>query len=322
MRKSSVIARLLLAACVGLPALAAAQTATLYGGFMERRDSRGERTHSVAVEYREPLHERLGFGLLYLNEGHPDSHHRDGFAGQLWLHTPRLPLGLQLGAGAGPYYFFDTVDTGGGYFNEHGWGMIYSLLASVPFTGRWSAHLRWNRVDARGLFDTHTLMLGVGYTFAPRERAGAAVATTPRRNEITLLAGQTILNSFASERATALSVEYRRTAATYADWTLTLLNEGEPQHIDRRGIAAQAWLARSVNADRARFGLGLGPYFAVDRRHADLTGENERRVAALVSASLRYRLPSDWHIRGTWHRVLADYHRDTDVLLIGAGYTF
>ena len=322
MRKSPVIVRLLFAACVGLPALATAQTATLYGGIMERRDARGERTHSVAIEYREPIDERFGFGLLYLNEGHPDSHHRDGLAGQLWLHTPRLPLGLRLGAGAGPYYFFDTVDTGHGYANEHGWGMVYSLLASVPLGACWSAQVRWNRVDARSPFDTHTLMLGVGYTFVPRERGGAALRATPHRHEVTLLAGRTILNSFASERATALSVEYRRTAATYADWTLTLLNEGEPQHIDRRGIAAQAWLARSVNDDRARFGLGLGPYFAIDRRHADLTGKSDRRVAALVSASLRYRLTSNWHVRATWHRVLADYHRDTDVLLIGAGYTF
>lgn len=322
MGQSSVILRLLIAIGIALPALAAAQTAALYGGIMERRDARGERTHSVAVEYRQPLDERFGVGLLYLNEGHPDSHHRDGFAGQLWVETPRLPLGLRLGLGAGPYYFFDTVDTGRGYFNEHGWGMAYSVLAAVPISERWSAHLRWNRVDARGPFDTHTLMLGVGYTFAPREREAAALTSTLRRHEVTLLAGQTILNSFASERATALAVEYRRTAAPYADWTLTLLNEGKPEHIDRRGIAAQAWLARSANRDRARFGVGLGPYFAIDRRHADLTGESDRRVAALVSASLRYRLTTGWHVRATWHRVLADYHRDTDVLLLGTGYTF
>ena len=42
----------------------------------------------------------------------------------------------------------------------------------------------------------------------------------------------------------------------------------------------------------------------------------------MVSLSARYRFTPQWHARVTWNRVFADYDRDTDVLLIGAGYKF
>lgn len=301
-----------------------AQTLTLYGGTVHAPELRRSQSFTFALDYVEPVSDHLAIGVLYLNEGHHDDHHRDGYAAQLWWRTAPLARGLRLAVGAGPYYHFDTATVqGSDYANRHGWGVVYSVAASVPFAQRWSAQLRFNRVVARDRFDTNVALLGIGYQFDAKADERAAPDLGRRRHrEITFLAGQTILNSFESERDTALSFEYRHTVSSWFDWSAAWLNEGEPRFIDRKGLAAQAWLARSAFGDRLRFGIGLGPYFALDRRHAALTGESERQLAGLVSLTARYRVAPQWHVRATWHRVLADYHRDTDVVLLGAGYSF
>jgi hypothetical protein len=308
-----------------VPHQGAAQTAAVYGGTVYARDTGSNRSRTFALDYVEPVSERFAIGFLYLNEGHLEGHHRDGFGAQAWLRTPPLVRGLRLAIGGGPYFHFDTATTNRPeYANRHGWGVVYGVAASMPLADRWSLELKLNRVVARDRFDTHVALLGIGYRLdaRPGRDIAGAYGDGRRNREITLLAGQTIVNSFASERDTAVSLEYRHTVSPHVEWTATWLNEGEPKLISRKGLAAQAWLARSALDDRLRFGIGLGPYFALDRRHADLTGESERQFAGLVSLSARYRITPRWHARATWHRVLADYHRDTDVLLLGAGYSF
>jgi len=309
----------LLAAAAGP---ARAQVITVQGGTISARGLEHQRSHSFAVEYAAPVTGRLGLGVLYLNEGHFESHHRDGFAVQLWGRSPPLWHGLTFSLGVGPYLYFDTAASPRiDYANVHGGGIVYSAGASIPVAGRWSAEARLNRVQARSRFDTNVALLGIGYRLGPAQPQSATHATTAA-NEITASAGRAIVNSFGSETAVAASIEYRRTAGRFVQWTLAWLDEGDADRVRRQGAAAQAWLYRDAFDDKLQLGVGAGIYLAWDRRVPGRGGEYTRRVANLFSMTAAYRVTPKWRVRATWHRVDSDYHRDADILLVGAGYSF
>lgn len=319
--RACILALFALAALVsGRPV--AGQTFGLYAGRMENQDASGHKSRAWGLEYMEQRTPHFGLSLLYLNEGHPNDHRRDGFGAQAWLRTSPLGGRLTLAAGAGPYYYFDTARRGqANYENRHGLALVYSLAAAVQLDDRWSLQLRLNRVSAHNQFDTNSWLLGIGYRPEGIPDRSSAVALRPASisSEITVLAGTSIVNSFESERGTAAGIEYRRAFSRHAEWSVGLLKDGDGQLVRRKGVTAQGWLTQSTRDDRFSFGIGLGPYLALDRRNG---AEESERLAAVISLSARYRFTPRWHARATWNRVLASNDGDTDVLLIGAGYTF
>jgi len=299
-----------------------AQALVVFGG-VSAESGHGGHALPWAVEYTEAVARPVELGMLYLNQGHFIGHHRDGIAPELFLHMPIGGSGWSLAAGAAPFYYFDTTGTGANYENRHGWGGLYSLDLHWQFHRRWFMSMRLQHVDARKSFDTTSLMLGLGYRWASglteEEREGGAVPIPPR--EVDVFLGRTVVNSFSSQHSVASSVEYRQELRRWLDWTATWLNEGDARLIRRNGVASQLWLVRHAHDDRVQIGAGLGPYVAIDRyRHED--GERPETLAGLVSLSARYSMTPQWHVRATWHRVLANYHRDTDVFLVGLGYGF
>ena len=88
----------------------------LFGFFGGMKDtSTKDGSYAWSMEYRESLGEHFAASLVYLNEGHPPNHHRDGHGAMLWARTNLLDRRLSLAVGAGPYYYFDTTEppTGG-----------------------------------------------------------------------------------------------------------------------------------------------------------------------------------------------------------------
>jgi len=64
-------------------------------------------------------------------------------------------------------------------------------------------------------------------------------------------------------------------------------------------------------------GLGLGPYFALDR-----STDYEPRVQALIGTTFSYHFAHGWAARITWNRVSSNYDRDSDIITAGIGYRF
>ncbi len=318
------MARALVAAGVlGAASPAAAQAFTAYGGIL-RTEETGEHAIPWALEYTTPVREPLGMGLLYLNQGHIDAHHRDGLAAQLWLRTPQTSHGVMFRAGVGPFYFFDTATEGSGYANRHGTGVVYSVAADWQMHNRWYVALHATHVHTRHSFDTSSVMLGVGYHWEKgitEEEPPPGVPVPPAR-EIDAMLGRTVVNSFDSEHSVAVALEYRRSLRRWADWTITAINEGDARVIRRNGIASQFWLVRRAHDDRVALAFGLGPYIAIDNHEHAVAEGGRERLAGLVSFSARYSFTPRWHVRVTWSRVLADYSRDTDIFLAGVGYGF
>lgn len=75
--------------------------------------------------------------------------------------------------------------------------------------------------------------------------------------------------------------------------------------------------------DRDTTELGFGAYGVRDQLdRMDAEAERVTRLAGLASIGMRYRINDTWRAQLTWNRVITDYHRDSDMFLLGAGVVF
>ena len=287
-------------------------------------------SYSWQLEYRQPLNEYLAASVSYLNEGHISSHHRDGQTAQLWAGTSLADGRISLAAGIGPYFYYDTVPASQGilYANDHGWGLNSSLAATWHADSRWQLQLRSNWIETDSPHDTVSVLFGVGYrldTPVEMSQSAAPGAKGPQRrpNGLGAYLGRTIVNSFDSEHSVAVGVEYRRLLSEYLEGSVGWLHEGDTRLVRRDGITGEMWIVRYFLDDRLGLGIGGGLYFNLDSYHHVFEMENTRKtVSGIVSLTGAYRLAPDWELRGIWHRIVTNYDRDTDVLLVGIGYCF
>lgn len=288
------------------------------------------RSYSWEGSYREGLGRYAAWSFSWVNEGHIPDHHRDGNALQLWGRLPLSNRRFELSAGAGPYRYFDTTAAreGNEYSNTHGWGALWSVRAAYYFDRRWIAQIQLNHIEAFGGRDTTALLIGAGYQLDASNGPGArdfapSRASNVTGNEVTVMVGETVLNSYASETAVSESVEYRRGIARYVDVTASYLHEGGDFQPRRDGLAAQLWATRAFFNDRLTLSAGAGPYLAVTQ-NSDTSGSptGDGRVSVLVSMSASYRFDQRWLARVTWNRVVTRYDRDTDVIEAGIGMRF
>jgi hypothetical protein len=291
----------------------------------------GEHSHSYSwsMDYTEGFGQYFAGSFTWLNEGHITDHHRDGPVVQAWGRLPLAQRRFVVALGVGPYRYFDTeaADQGLGYSNSHGWGVVYSARATWYSSRRWTANLQLNHVQLTNGPTTTAVLLGIGYQLDGPDTPGQRDFALPRsqkvtNNEVTLMAGATILNSFESQTSAAEMIEYRRGLTNYLDATVGYLHEGSGLTARRDGLTAQLWLTRAFFDESLTLGIGAGLY--ADIHH----GANEDRdtgdgiLSGLVSASASYRFTQHWSARVTWNRVVTRYSRDTDVILGGIGYRF
>jgi hypothetical protein len=278
------------------------------------------------VTYRQDLGEHAAFSFSYINEGHQPNHYRDGFAAQLWGHTSILHPRLSFALGAGPYAYFDTKLTAvrAVYEDAHGWGIISSATATWSGLSPFLLQMRLNYIVAQHSFDTLSATFGIGYLLGAKPSAGSPSkppqSTQAYNNEITLLLGQTVLNSAKGENDIAMGVEYRRSVFRYMDWTVAWLNEGDTRPIGRYGVMSQLWAVHPFFNDHLVLGIGGGPYLTHDKYSG--TDQDRTKLVGALSLTARYRFTSHWAVSATFNRIITDYNRDTDVFLGGLSYRF
>jgi hypothetical protein len=292
--------------------------------------SGGNHSYSWEGSYREGIGRYAAWSFSWLNEGHIPDHHRDGQSVQLWGRVPLMSDRLELSAGVGPYRWFDTkqAQEGGGYSNTHGWGGVFTLRAAYYFDNRWIAEMKLNRVQASGGPDTTALLFGIGYQLDAPNGHGSRARPIDRtgvvtNNEVTVMAGTTILNSLDSESNWAGSIEYRRGLWHYLDFTASYLHESGHVQSRRDGVAMQLWATRAFFDDKLTLGVGAGPYLSItqnDDLPQNRTGDG--RFAGLVSMSASYRFGTRWLARVTWNRMVTRYDRDADIIEAGLGLRF
>ncbi len=298
----------------------------LAGG--QRTGELDETTYAWSYEYLQNLNENFYATFTWLNEGHVTNHHRDGHSAQVWYRWLSPSRRFVFSGGLGPYRYYDTTipsgDPSGESTDAHGFGAMYSLAARWYFGHPWVAEARYNHVQTSQSISTDTLLLGVGYEFDAAPRAGPAVPpasygfSDASRDEVTLAIGKSVLNNFQSPDGAAFSVEYRHRFTPYLDVDVAGIDEGENGVTKRRGVALSATLSREFLDHHASVGLGLGPYVTQDHNE---TGQSTR-VLGLLTMVAGWRWNESWSTRGYWYRTVTTNGRDTDVMLIGMGYSF
>jgi hypothetical protein len=283
-------------------------------------------SYSWQLEYRQDLARYLAAGISYLNEGHFKGHHRDGYTAQLWSRAELFDYRLTVAAGIGPHFYLDTIRTTspGGFTDDHGWKAMLSAAATWHLENNVLLELRSNWVKGPSGFDTLSALGGIGYHFDPALEPldGAKARRQALSNEVTLLAGQTIVNSFDSPKSFSGSLEYRRRLSRHLDWTVSGLYEGDNRLVRRDGVMTQLWVAQELLDDKLSVGAGAGVYFNLSHYHSPSHSNANYPVSGIISLTGSYRLTPRWSTRLTWNRIVTSYARDTDVLLAGLGYRF
>ncbi|GGE64404.1 hypothetical protein [Massilia psychrophila] len=304
--------------------LACAQDVSLLAGSLDSHKAQ-ERSFAAELGFSQRMNDFFSLSAEYYNEGHPRQHHRDGFTSQLWLHTPYPEHGASFGVAVGPYYYFDTT-TGLGaasdYRNLHGWGKLFSASAKWHFKKRSYVEVRVNHVSTHGDGDSNSVLIGMGYELKNVPDRERLKTERPGDRLLMVQAGQAIVNSFESERAAAYGIEYRDTVTQNMEWSVTALNEGRVGLVQRKGVAGQIWLLRPFT-DRTVLELGGGGYLMRDRINRNNANEaSKTHLVPIVTIGMRYRINPDWRAQLSFSRVVTDYHRDSDILLVGIGRVF
>jgi hypothetical protein len=306
-----------------LAAPAFAQDASILAGAMGVREN-DQNSFAVQVGYSQRLGNYTSVSAEYVNEGHPDFHHRDGLSPQFWLHTLVPEKGWSFGAGIGPYFYFDTTPGNGtqAYRNDHGWGAIANASVKYHFASNLYGELRASRIKGMSGHDSDLLVVGVGYELGSTSRAARAENAAAGDNTILLLRSRSIVNSLNSEQSSGGAIEYRRTVHENLELSAMILNEGKVGTLDRKGVVTQAWLMRPLT-ERTILELGAGAYTMRDKTDRnDAAQDDTTHVAPIVSVGVRYRFNPTLRAELTWSRVITNYHRDSDLFLLGMGVSF
>ena len=323
-----VVLALLAAGCVAIIRDAGAQEIYGLAGGLQVDSADRERSSAWLISYHQALGEHLAASFTYQNEGHVPNHHRDGHSLQLWAKARPFSPRLSLAAGAGPYRYYDTTVAAGestsDYSNAHGYGVLYSATATWSATGRWLYQVRLDHVETKKSIDTTELVVGVGYRLDKDGESvyrGSESRPAAKRDELTVFAGATIVNSLGSENdhSVAASLEYRHAFGPKFRGSIAWLHEGDAHLVGRYGIVTQGWYEPSFFGDRFTLGVGLGVYVAFDEQRE---GDHDAFAAGIFTMTASYRIGREWTARFSWSRVLSNYDRDSDVLLFGLGYRF
>ena len=324
------VAAAILLAMISGP-LSAQELYALAGG--QYTQSLKESTYSYSLEYLHNLGDYAYASFTWLNEGHVTDHHRDGYSPQIWLRWPSSSRTFTLSAGVGPYRYYDTtfVSSTGAVTDAHDWGALFSVAAQWYLRAPWVLQLRYNYARTTTSISTNTLQIGIGYQFERSAEPGPVPPSsyqlsTPRA-EVTLLGGDSIQNNFQSPHGVAWAVEYRERLTAYIDAIGTFLDEGDTHVVKRRGVAGQLALVREFLNHHADVGLAGGFYLARDRDYIvpsdTVVGLATRtQVLGLLSMTMTWRFTRTLHLRAYWDRTLTTNGRDTDLVLLGLGFSF
>lgn len=308
------------------PRIAQALDVSALAGAVDSVDT-DETSYAWQLDFRKNLEIPFSVSASWINEGHFREHHRDGLAGQLWGRFPILNRKVSFVFGGGAYRYFDTRPrTNGSHENVHGWAPILTLSASYYTETPWFFRFSANHIHPAGNIDTNMFLLGAGYRLGgepadkpPDGRAAAASTPTTTGAELTPFLGGTIHNSLESRAGVAAGIEYRRGLTRNFDWTVSWLNDDNRKGIRRNGIGSQVWLVDSYARRRVVLGLGGGLYTFYDRNPQPET-HTPVDIAALITLTAGYRIGERWIARLSWNRVITDNDRDSDVIVLGAGY--
>ncbi len=312
-----------------------AQELSLMGGTTTQTGVENS-SYTWQIDYRQDFFENFASSLAYINEGHVPGHHRDGEAWEAWGNLPLFKGRIALSLGAGVYYYYDTQEIAGNNSADiHGTAPIFSFTATGYVSDRIFYRVIVNRINPTGDIGTTTIAVGLGYWFGLNRRPigkepdkeGPIEEHYVTEPQFTVFGGQSVVNTFLSQKAIAGAVEYRQGLLPHLDGTASFIYEGDSDIVRRSGVALQLWPVNTFLDKSTSVGIGIGPYIFIDRKHPENSGQtvnvglkDPAAIAPVASLTIARQLSDHWVTRVIWDRVISNYNRDSDIFLIGLGY--
>jgi hypothetical protein len=258
--------------------------------------------------------------VVYINEGHPDNNHRDGYALQ-WSKVWRDGERLSGEFGIGPYFSMNTTAIDGRQLDDARWGVLLSValrlgLSSAP-DGTY-VRLGFNHAQMPGVHRSDALMLGVARQFGAVAQEHDPDAARPFWLGVS--AGTAVTSMPDTNTGSSAIVDAGRDlnrGATHWAWSARWLFEGDDgRRVDRRGLAGQLWYVQEVTPGFS-MSAGIGPYLSRNRREAPPDHERTRRNV-LISLQAERALSPQTHVFFDFGRVKTFLRMDDrDLFLVG-----
>jgi hypothetical protein len=311
-----------------------------FGGPVWSRES-WPSSSAWGIAFRQTVVPHFAWSLSYLNDGHFPGHHRDGVSGEVWVPFTFAADRLTASVGGGPFYYFDTENANNtnGFADVHAWAWVLSADLRIHLWSRatepgWFIDLRYDWSAPAKDIETHSIFWGIGYRMYSDHTLGTPTQNSVEgfaKNELVGYVGKTVVNSFSPPSSLAEAGEYRRQIGyEFTRVSVAFVNEGDSALIRRNGIIYEGWLEPSFWDGNASLGGGWGGYTAVDKYQPSAGRHVSYVVSATLSARFLNLIPAirsspigqRVNFRLTWHRIVTDYNRDTDILLFGLGCRF
>lgn len=266
---------------------------------------------------------------VYLNEGHPQNHHRDGFAIQPSLYKDFNMWRVQLSAG--PYYTMDTTQLADGtVLNDKHLGVLSSLaLKWHPTQVNWYVGIGYNNVWMPNKLNSNSEVLFLGTDMSREGGSGNEARANASKTKVSIWIGPGNTTNSGSKIKTAgqieinmgapiqLPYEHPLLSADHFSYSLAALYEGNTLLTDRKGVMAQLWYNGHFG-DKWTLSGGTGPYLERDA----LRDKRTSNLAVVGSVRATHQLTRATAVGLNFNRVISFYNRDADIFLLGLQRAF
>jgi len=271
-------------------------------------------TFTCGVNLSYGLTDWFSVNGVYLNEGHPENHHRDGFAVQPTLYKDFNNWRVQLSAG--PYYSMDTTrQADGSVLNDKHLGVLSSVaLKWHPSQENWYVGMGYNNVWMPNKLNTNSVVLLVGTDM--QQDAGNADTGNGSKVNVGLWVGPGDTTNPGTKVKTAGQLEFALPLKDQFSYSIAALYEGNTTLADRKGVMAQVWYKGTFN--HWTLSAGAGPYLERD----SLRDKTATNLLAVASVRATYKLTKRTDVGLNFNRVISFYNKDADIIMLGIQRAF
>lgn len=282
------------------------------GGGLKNADASNP-TWTLQSGFISQVKDNLGVGFSYLNEGHSENNHRDGFAAQGW-YTSRLSESVYYQLGAGPYISNNNTLEGQNRLNDFQIGLISSAALKYYIYGDWYLRAQYNNILMLTT-TSNSVLFGVGKDFGNPEKYGQEVFD---KSYLSVWTGSSRTTQIGTqENATPFMLDIKQQYnVSRISFGGGLLYEGNTGLVDRTGMYFQGWYDYKPTETWTLSG-GFGPYLAVDNKRS--TEQTKLLMAGSIRAVKEF---GDYFVGGTFTRITSFYNKDQDLFMVGVGRKF
>lgn len=251
---------------------------------------------------------------VYLNEGHPENHHRDGFAIQPSLYKDFNNWRVQFSTG--PYYSMDTTrQADGTLLNDKHLGLLSSLaLKWHPSQGNWYVGMGYNNVWMPNKLNSNSVLLLLGTDM--QKDGGNENSGNESQMKVGLWIGPGDTTNPGTKVKTAGQLEFAFPLKDQLSYSIAGLYEGNTTLADRKGVMAQVWY--NGNFNNWTLSAGAGPYLERD----SLRDKRATNLLAVASVRATHQLTRRTTVGLNFNRVISFYNKDADIIMLGLQRAF